>query len=366
MNGFVQLPRLEDLPMPLTDIDQSSFDWHKHPHTKILLNARIRALKADRKGMLWMLMEHAALEVPFASLPNDHERMAEMAGVTLKTWHKASDAVLGAGFVLCDDNRWYCKMLADVLTPTNTDDAERPAPKAKLKKPVDPALSEKRSQAGQKGKQAQMAKQANPEFCQDEDLAKSGKTLAKAEFCQNDDLAKSGKTLANGGIKGGDKDLEKELDLDKKQTHSSESPEKSGGKFLDESKEIFDFWKKTFEKSDRTVFDNRRKTKVIARLKDGYSVNQLKQAITGCASSEYHVENHHIDLELICRDATHTDRFIGLATAPKKPKPTTQDGKVNQYWQDQRKGIENDGLGRRLTPEEQEAFRQKTIAEGFF
>ena len=79
----------------------------------------------------------------------------------------------------------------DVLTPIDTDDAaEKPAPKAKVKKPVDPALSEKRSQAGQKGKQAQMANLANTEFCQDGDLAKSGKNLANGEFCQNDDLAK--------------------------------------------------------------------------------------------------------------------------------------------------------------------------------
>lgn len=197
--------------MPLTDVDQSGFDWHKHPHTKILLSARIRALKPAHKGMLWMLMEHAALEVPFASLPSDAERLAEMAGVALPVWSKAADAVLGAAFVLCSDNRWYCKLLVDNLAQ-QVKQADQDTTPSKPKKPVSPEVSEARRQAGLKGKQAQMAKQANADVCQNSDLANFGKTLANAEFCQNDALAKSGKSLANEGDIGGD--LDQDLDLE--------------------------------------------------------------------------------------------------------------------------------------------------------
>lgn len=383
MNGFVQLPRLEDLPMPLTDRDQSSFAWFKFSHVDFLLNPKIGAMSLVEQGALLRLMSYAARQVPFGSLPNDPVQWAFMVGLSKTRWSKIEPAIFNSKdksslFELCQDGRWYCSLMTDALSPVSTPNQQdqakdepnpsAPPKKSRSKKPVDPDISNKRSAAANARWNTEHAKHdANADAnLHAQDM--QNQDLHDAKQMQNANLhdANAMQNDANGGIKGGDKDLEQELYLDKKQTHSSESPEKSGGKFLDESQEIFNFWKKTFEKSDRTVFDNRRKTKVIARLKDGYSVDQLKQAITGCASSEYHVENHHIDLELICRDATHTDRFIGLATAPKKPKPTTQDGKVNQYWQDQRKGVENDGLGRRLTPEEQEAFRQRTIAEGFF
>lgn len=378
MNGFVQLPRLEDLPMPLTDRDQSSFAWFKFAHVDFLLNPKIGAMSLVEQGALLRLMSYAARQVPFGSLPNDPVQWAFMVGLSKTRWSKIEPAIFNSKdesglFKRCQDGRWYCSLMTDALTPVSLQqdqatDADTPSPvppkKSRGKKPVDPEISNKRSAAANARWNNEHAKADTSTDANLHTHDMQNQDLHDAKQMQNANLHDAND--ANEGDIGGDKDLDQELDLDKKQTHSSESPEKSGGKFLEESKEIFDFWKKTFQKSERTVFDNKRKTKVLARLKDGYSVDQLKQAITGCASSEYHVENHHIDLELICRDATHTDRFIGLATASKKPKLTTQqDGKVNQYWQDQRKGIENDGYGRMLTPEEKEAFRQKTLAEGY-
>ncbi|HHB1511176.1 TPA: DUF1376 domain-containing protein, partial [Acinetobacter baumannii] len=69
----------------------------------------------------------------------------------------------------------------------------------------------------------------------------------------------------------------------------------------------------TFNKNSRTVLDNKRKTKIQARLKEGYTVQDIKLAITNCSKSEYHLQNNFTDIELICREATKLDRFIGMS-----------------------------------------------------
>ena len=83
-------------------------------------------------------------------------------------------------------------------------------------------------------------------------------------------------------------------------------------KCVSEASEVFEFWKSVFEKSDSTIFSDKRKSKVIKRLEDGYTVEQIKQAIYNCSKSEYHISNNHTDLELICRDVEKIDRFLGL------------------------------------------------------
>ncbi len=83
-------------------------------------------------------------------------------------------------------------------------------------------------------------------------------------------------------------------------------------KYVSEASEVFEFWKSVFEKSDSTIFSDKRKSKVIKRLEDGYTVEQIKQAIYNCSKSEYHISNNHTDLELICRDVEKIDRFLGL------------------------------------------------------
>ena len=75
-------------------------------------------------------------------------------------------------------------------------------------------------------------------------------------------------------------------------------------------KEVFEFWKVTFNKNNRTVLDNPRKSKIQARLKEGYTVEDIKTAIVGCSKSQFHIEGNHTDLTLICRDATKLDHFL--------------------------------------------------------
>ncbi|MCY6411218.1 hypothetical protein QTA56_03570 [Acinetobacter sp. VNH17] len=85
---------------------------------------------------------------------------------------------------------------------------------------------------------------------------------------------------------------------------------KTKSNFQNEIQEIFAFWKTTFGKNDRTILDNKRKGKILTRLREGYSVEEIKKGIVGCSKSDHHTQGNYTDIELICRDATRLDRFI--------------------------------------------------------
>ena len=99
----------------------------------------------------------------------------------------------------------------------------------------------------------------------------------------------------------------------------------------------------TFNKNNRTVLDNPRKSKIQARLKEGYTVEDIKTAIVGCSKSQFHIEGNHTDLTLICRDATKLDHFLAMSNpAQVATQPQTED---EQPAPTQYKVIEGDGNG---------------------
>lgn len=111
------------------------------------------------------------------------------------------------------------------------------------------------------------------------------------------------------------KEEEKEKDL----THMSMDT-----KFLplsasdDPVKRVFGYWQEELHKPGHKLDEKRRKA-IASRLGDGYTVEQLMAAIRGCAATPFNQGQNKggaifDDIELICRDASHTDRFIGAAT----------------------------------------------------
>lgn len=73
--------------------------------------------------------------------------------------------------------------------------------------------------------------------------------------------------------------------------------------------EVFDFWAAKLAKK-RAKLTPERARLIAARIKDGYTVQRLKSAIAGAASSDWHqqeVSRH--ELTLICRDGSHVERF---------------------------------------------------------
>lgn len=99
--------------------------------------------------------------------------------------------------------------------------------------------------------------------------------------------------------------------------------EKETAAFLE--REVFDHWVAVAKKNANTTLTDVRRLKVRARLREGYSVEQLKRAVDGCAVTPHNQGETdgqiHDDLELICRSAGQVDRFIRNAQSPPRPKP---------------------------------------------
>lgn len=84
---------------------------------------------------------------------------------------------------------------------------------------------------------------------------------------------------------------------------------------------VFSHWCQRLRKNARTTFDAKRRKAVEARLADGYAVEDLCAAIDGCAVTPHNLGQNdrgerYDDLELICRDAAHVDRFRANAASP--------------------------------------------------
>lgn len=89
-------------------------------------------------------------------------------------------------------------------------------------------------------------------------------------------------------------------------------------------REVFAFWRSTFGKNNGARLTAERGRAVLDRLRsvNKYSVEEIKTAILGCRASPYHNSSNgesggkvYDDLELICRDDTKIERFIGFAEA---------------------------------------------------
>lgn len=132
----------------------------------------------------------------------------------------------------------------------------------------------------------------------------------------------------------------RQTDAQKRQTECTNPPNKDGGKrqTITESTaenttqstqdilnnnihEVFEYWKSVFKKNAATKLAGVRESKLKARLKEGYSVDDIKKAILNCSQSDYHVQNGYTDLELICRDQVKLDRFISLQKPSVQPVP---------------------------------------------
>lgn len=96
---------------------------------------------------------------------------------------------------------------------------------------------------------------------------------------------------------------------------------------VDAVNDIFEYWRTVMNKDSRAKLTAKRKTKVTARLKDGFTVDEIKQAIKGCAMSPYHMGDNdtgaiYDDLELICRNDEKIRRFMQIAIS----KPSLKSG----------------------------------------
>ena len=82
--------------------------------------------------------------------------------------------------------------------------------------------------------------------------------------------------------------------------------------------QVFAFWKWCMGK-ERARFTPGRRRKIEARLRDGYTVEDIIQAICGCSGSAWHMGDNHDgtkydSLTLICREGEKLERFMDMTT----------------------------------------------------
>jgi hypothetical protein len=105
-------------PDPLTAPDSkvASFDWFPLYYRQLVNSAFWRNATGDVCKISVELWAEAWQQTPAASLPNDDERLAQMAGFgrrSIGDWKAIKKHVMKA-WILCADNRWYHKTLARV------------------------------------------------------------------------------------------------------------------------------------------------------------------------------------------------------------------------------------------------------------
>lgn len=101
--------------------------------------------------------------------------------------------------------------------------------------------------------------------------------------------------------------------------------------FNGEVGEVFTYWQDKLN-HPRAKLDDKRKKKITALFKIGYTAEDLKTAIDGCKSSPFHQGQNnrsevYDDIELICRDASHVDKFIKTASLAGSSTQLSQYGK---------------------------------------
>lgn len=106
-------------------------------------------------------------------------------------------------------------------------------------------------------------------------------------------------------------------------------------------REVFTYWQQAMG-HPQAKLDAKREKAIKARIKDGYTVGQLCQAVDGCKLSPHHMGQNETrtiydDIELICRDGSRVDKFIKLSQAlPSNGRTSNQQQTIdalNRYMQ---------------------------------
>lgn len=91
---------------------------------------------------------------------------------------------------------------------------------------------------------------------------------------------------------------------------------RSKGDYSEEIREVFEFWKKhrkeALDLSDTgpsVKLTEKRERKIRSRLEEGYTVNQLKEAILGCMRDEFNRDNGYVKVSLIFRNQDKVDQY---------------------------------------------------------
>lgn len=128
-------------------------------------------------------------------------------------------------------------------------------------------------------------------------------------------------------------ELEKEVEVEKSQINGANAPVESAEKhgpcherrnppLTTMAEDVFNHWREVMghPKAKFSASDDRSK-KVIKQLKAGYSVDELKLAVDGCAKTPHNMGDNdrgqrYDGLNVICKNGDNVDRFIRTASNP--------------------------------------------------
>lgn len=207
----------------------TQFRWFKFDALTFLLDPAVMVLSLAEQGALVRLMAHASRQQPFASIPANPAQQAAMVGMSPARWGKMASRVLSLW--VQDGDRWLCPMMLDLLTVQQSTEQQS------TESAASESLSSKRSAAAKArwNNAKRDSHDANPHAntMQNDANGDAKPVLHDANAMQND--ANPNFACANEGGKGGDLDLEQELDQEvKKRSSSSAGGQASAGANLPE------------------------------------------------------------------------------------------------------------------------------------
>ncbi|MBF6731338.1 DUF1376 domain-containing protein [Acinetobacter baumannii] len=305
------------LPDPLIDSDVDLRDFAYMPLDVVRFRdsdfTAITDGEAFKAGvLLWCASWH---QVPAGSLPNDDRILANLAGFGrfIGEWVKVKAEALH-GWKECNDGRIYHPTICEKAQESWASKQGHHYAKFadRMRK-----YNKKLESEGKKSIDIPTSEQWIAAGCPKDWVESS--TSVPQEFHRNsngtpkESQNQSSGIPSNSALKGEVRE-HKGNNINICPPNGEPVPaEKPKENFKNEIQEVFEFWKVTFNKNNRTVLDNQRKSKIQARLKEGYTVEDIKTAIVGCSKSQFHIEGNHTDLTLICRDATKLDHFLAMS-----------------------------------------------------
>jgi hypothetical protein len=128
--------------------------------------------------------------------------------------------------------------------------------------------------------------------------------------------------------------------------YNQDQPRDKRAGFTAEAQEVFAHWQKVLNHPSAKLTKDR-ETKIKARLREGYTVEQCKRAVDGCRASPYHMGQNdrgsvYDGIDLIFRNGEKLEQFIGYAASP------PQGGSANGRQQQPRKETDEERRAREL------------------
>ena len=95
---------------------------------------------------------------------------------------------------------------------------------------------------------------------------------------------------------------------------NNQQPSTKSAKANKDVLDVFDYWKQVMKKNSSAILNDKRTKAIEGRFKEGYTVDQIKMAITGCSMTPHNMGQNdnnkkYDDIELICRDGVKVETF---------------------------------------------------------